>query len=489
MTREDPITIEQLTEGATEKTIPRTFHHIYARQWMTGVLLATDLLCLFAAILLGLLVRGIDEVSLAPAYLQIFVLFAFILVIKFSRTGLYPALGMHYVDELRKLFNSISTTFMIVLAGTVLLHTALIYSRLAIAYSWFFSILLIPLGRYLVRRLMIQFGAWGVPAVIVGDRDKAFALTRQLRNELQHGFRPTLIIDDPEQLASDLSDDAVISQARIKDRASRLHLKDALILVDDLFNIDQLIDRYRFVFRNVILLKDQVGKYGLNNLEPLDFDTSLGLQVRNNLLSERAQFSKKVIDTMGSFFALLLLAPFFGLVALAIYLDSPGRVFYHQERLGKGGKIFRLVKFRTMQLNASEVLEKELARDSALKLEWDTYQKLKDDPRVTRVGKLLRKFSLDELPQLWNIIHGEMSLVGPRPIMLNQHLTYGPYFKDYIKVLPGMTGLWQVSGRNQTSFARRAELDNEYIQRWSLWLDIFIFFKTTKVVLFRDGAY
>jgi Undecaprenyl-phosphate galactose phosphotransferase WbaP len=268
-----------------------------------------------------------------------------------------------------------------------------------------------------------------------------------------------------------------------------LHLQDALILVDDLFNIDLLIDRYRFIFKNVILVKDQSGKYGLNNLKMLDFDTSLGLQLRNNLLSRSAQLTKKVLDTFLATLALLLLAPFFGLVALAIYLDSPGRVFYHQARLGKEGKVFHLVKFRTMQLNAGEILKKELARDPAIKLEWDTYQKLKHDPRITRVGKLLRKFSLDELPQLWNILHGDMSMVGPRPIMIDQQLPYGSYYKGYIKVRPGITGLWQVSGRNRTSFARRAELDNEYIQRWSLWLDMYIFFKTAKVVLWRDGAY
>jgi lipopolysaccharide/colanic/teichoic acid biosynthesis glycosyltransferase len=124
-----------------------------------------------------------------------------------------------------------------------------------------------------------------------------------------------------------------------------------------------------------------------------------------------------------------------------------------------------------------------------LKAEWDSYQKLKDDPRLTRAGRLLRRFSLDELPQLWNIARGEMSLVGPRPMMPGQRGMYGEAFGYYTRVTPGITGLWQVSGRNQTTFARRAELDNEYIQSWSIWLDIYILFKTVKVVFWQDGAY
>jgi undecaprenyl-phosphate galactose phosphotransferase len=142
-----------------------------------------------------------------------------------------------------------------------------------------------------------------------------------------------------------------------------------------------------------------------------------------------------------------------------------------------------------MYPNAAKVLEEMLQRDPEARQEWDAYQKIRNDPRITRVGKLLRKFSLDELPQLWNVLHGEMSLVGPRPMMINQRECYGEAFNEYIQVSPGMTGLWQVSGRNETTFARRAEIDREYIQRWSAWLDVFILVKTVKIVVWRDGAY
>jgi lipopolysaccharide/colanic/teichoic acid biosynthesis glycosyltransferase len=142
-----------------------------------------------------------------------------------------------------------------------------------------------------------------------------------------------------------------------------------------------------------------------------------------------------------------------------------------------------------MYNDAEDYLRRELIRNPELKREWDQYQKLKKDPRITFVGRLLRKFSIDEWPQLWNVLIGEMSLVGPRPILIDQRKMYGELYKDYIQVAPGMTGLWQVSGRNQTTFTRRADLDSEYIQRWSLWLDIYILIKTIKIVLFRNGAY
>ena len=486
MIRENRIPIDQLSEKTIEKRKSRVFFDLYARQWMSGVLLLTDLLCLFAGILLGLLLRFLfTGIDLPLAYNQIFALLAIILVIKFYRTGLYPGVGLHYIDEFRKLVSSITTTFVIVLAVTVLLRTSLIYSRLAILYSWMFSSLLIPVGRYLVRRFLIHLGLWGVPVVIFGVPEKALALAEHLRIGLQQGFRAEMIISNE----IDSTVDQVDSLARIKESIRNLHLNDAFILVDDLNSIDQLVDRYRFIFHRVILIKDQTGKYGLNNLEPLDFESALGLQVKNSLLSKWAQFLKMVIDKFIAFFGLLLLAPFFALAAVAIKLDSPGRVFYRQARLGKGGKTFRLLKFRTMYMNANEVLKSKLARNPVLKAEWENYQKLKEDPRITRVGRFLRKLSLDELPQLWNVFIGEMSAVGPRPIMPDQCELYGPYYKDYIQVTPGITGLWQVSGRNQTSFAQRAALDNEYIQRWSLWMDIFIFFKTIKVVLWQEGAY
>jgi Undecaprenyl-phosphate galactose phosphotransferase WbaP len=198
---------------------------------------------------------------------------------------------------------------------------------------------------------------------------------------------------------------------------------------------------------------------------------------------------KRFEDIAISGLCLIFLSPVVAVISLLISLDSPGGIFYTQDRLGRGGKVIKFFKFRTMYINGDQIFEERLKNDPSLRQEWQKYQKLKCDPRVTKVGAFLRKFSLDELPQVWNILKGEMSLVGPRPIMLAQEQLYGPAIHDYCQIKPGITGLWQVSGRNHTTFARRAELDMEYIQRWSLWLDIYIIFQTFKEVLARHGAY
>ena len=203
----------------------------------------------------------------------------------------------------------------------------------------------------------------------------------------------------------------------------------------------------------------------------------------------RPEIQKRSLDVIVSFFGLLFLSPLLGMIFLLIKLDDPGQVFFCQQRWGKGGKLFVMYKFRTMKLNADKILVDKMKYEPKLQAEWDNYQKLQNDPRITRVGRFLRRFSLDELPQLWNVLKGEMSLVGPRPILANQRDLYGSGFTDYILVKPGITGLWQVSGRSDITFVKRAELDKEYIKCWTVWLDIQLLIKTIKVVLWHHGAY
>jgi Undecaprenyl-phosphate galactose phosphotransferase WbaP len=207
----------------------------------------------------------------------------------------------------------------------------------------------------------------------------------------------------------------------------------------------------------------------------------------------RNLISKSRITRILDISLILLAAPYIILailgIALLIKLDSPGPVFFRQTRIGRYGRKFYVYKFRTMVENAAQVLQDCLDRSPALKAEWLATHKLKQDPRVTRLGSLLRKSSLDELPQLWNIIVGDMSLIGPRPIVDAEVEKYGKCFDLYIQVRPGLTGLWQVSGRNDTTYEHRVELDQYYIHNKSLALDLQILWKTVSVVLNRTGAY
>jgi len=208
---------------------------------------------------------------------------------------------------------------------------------------------------------------------------------------------------------------------------------------------------------------------------------------------DRDQVYKNNIARVLDIALILLAAPYILLVSVIlvflIKLDSPGPVFFRQVRIGQSGRKFPVYKFRTMVQNADQVLQAYLDKSPELKLEWLTTHKLKQDPRVTRLGGLLRAWSLDELPQLWNIIIGDMSLVGPRPIVDAEVEKYGKCFDLYIQVRPGLTGLWQVSGRNNTTYERRVELDEYYVRNRSLKLDLQILLKTVLVVLRKDGAY
>jgi Undecaprenyl-phosphate galactose phosphotransferase WbaP len=198
---------------------------------------------------------------------------------------------------------------------------------------------------------------------------------------------------------------------------------------------------------------------------------------------------KRILDV-----ALVLIAsPFLFLlvlvVAAAIRLDSPGPIFFSHRRIRGHGTFFTMWKFRTMCLNSAELLDEHLAANPAARSEWSQFHKLRNDPRVTRVGRFLRRSSLDELPQLWNVLTGAMSLVGPRPIVAAEVEKYGDHFADYCMVKPGITGLWQVSGRSGTGYQQRIQLDRKYVQNWSLRGDLIILARTPRSVIRQVGAY
>lgn len=231
----------------------------------------------------------------------------------------------------------------------------------------------------------------------------------------------------------------------------------------------------------------------LHGMEPHYFfgNDIMLLHQRDRISSYISAVLKRAMDIFGSAFAI----PVIGVLAAMVWVNkklngSTAPIFYGGERIGKNGERFKCWKFNTMHVGADKMLEDLLASDPVAKSEWDQFEKLKNDPRIdSAMSGLLRKTSLDELPQLWSIFIGDMSLVGPRPILENQVVTYGEAMRYYRKVRPGLTGLWQVSGRNETSFQRRIYWDGWYVQNWTLWHDIVILFKTIRVFLLGSGAY
>lgn len=203
----------------------------------------------------------------------------------------------------------------------------------------------------------------------------------------------------------------------------------------------------------------------------------------------RYRVVKRGLDLAFVVFLSLVLLPLLLFIAAAVWLSSPGPILFSHRRIRRHGEFFTMWKFRTMCINSGEVLEQYLAAHPEARAEWRRTHKLRDDPRVTRVGRLLRRTSLDELPQLWNVMNGSMSLVGPRPIVAAEVEKYGEHFQDYCAVKPGVTGLWQVSGRSELTYPQRVQLDSRYAQEWCLRQDATILMRTWSSVVNRDGAY
>lgn len=213
------------------------------------------------------------------------------------------------------------------------------------------------------------------------------------------------------------------------------------------------------------------------------------LKLGPGLTNPSSLLIKRLLDLAVAIILFILALPFAAVISLLIILDSPGPVFFSHNRIGKGNRTFRLWKFRTMKKDSDLVLEQYLDSHPDLRAEWEDTHKLKNDPRVTRTGRLLRRSSLDELPQLLSVLRGDMSMVGPRPIVAEEAAKYGPVFDLYLQVRPGLTGLWQASGRTDTSYRKRLALDLRYLTTRTLWMDLWLLAKTVKVVLFGHGAY
>ena len=197
---------------------------------------------------------------------------------------------------------------------------------------------------------------------------------------------------------------------------------------------------------------------------------------------------KRAVDVAAALFFFCAFGWLYVLIALGVFITSGAPVLYSQPRFGRGGRVFKFYKFRSMLPNSAQILEEHLRNDPVARQQWDDYQKLEDDPRITRFGKFIRKTSLDELPQFWNVLVGDMSLVGPRPCMLDQKILYGADWSFYCAVRPGITGLWQVSGRNQLSYKKRVALDVAYVETLSVGRDIGIFIRTIWVVAVGHGS-
>jgi Undecaprenyl-phosphate galactose phosphotransferase WbaP len=305
------------------------------------------------------------------------------------------------------------------------------------------------------------------------------------------GYVPVLILDYSLASADDYRGIPVIHDTGVgPEIVRRFNIKMAIIAMSGISQEDlaRLINYSVSAFRYNVLIPDFVSVANIW-MSVRDFDGTLGFATTHRLRISWNLTIKRCLDIGLVIVGGTVILPFLLVIALLIKLSSPGPVLYKHRRLGQNGKELAVYKFRSMVANADEKLKAMLEADPKLRAEWEVNFKLKDDPRITGIGKFLRRTSFDEFPQLINVIKGEMSLVGPRPVTQNEVKRYGEDFQRIFSVKPGLTGLWQVSGRSDTDYEERIAYDSYYLQSWSVWIDIWVLYKTIGVVLRGKGAY
>lgn len=356
-------------------------------------------------------------------------------------------------------------------------------SRLWWALVWPLAMVCVPSFRGLARGLMRHWRVWQRPTLILGQGPNAKEAVEALQSEPAMGFEVVGFVD---------MEASVKTRNRLMGQWIKVPGVQFVLALEHGQNqlretMLRQLAHWKAEDVSVIPAMRGVPLYGTDISYFFSHEVAM-LKLRNNLRYWPARLLKRVFDLLAALALLVMGVVPFMYIAWRIRQDGGPAVFAHQ-RVGQSGKLFPCFKFRTMQVDAELRLRELLAKDPAVRAEWEREFKLRNDPRITPIGQILRRTSLDELPQLLNVIRGEMSLVGPRPVIQSELARYGDDVDYFLMVRPGMTGLWQVSGRNDVNYDTRVYLDTWYVKNWSLWYDIAILFKTIKVVLRREGAY
>ena len=463
--------------------------------WPTiAALLVADVLALAVAIGTSRLawnrLTDADWLTFSPAQWQLAMLFAGIHMALAATHGMYSPIQRPAAETRKWILMVLMGTAVVV--GTLQFGSSLTASEIAwLLSAGALALLLLPLYRAACRMACGNQRWWGVRVIVVGSGGLAARAFAHLLRRPQDGLRPVGFVDDGEIAASAVDPELFLGPLdALPEIARRLRVNRAVVGAPafDAEEIATLISRSNSGIEHWIVLP-ALAQFPSLWTTATEAAGMPGLAVTNRLAAPWAAPMKRALDLLVTLSLGFLSLPVFALLAALVRLSSPGPVFYSQERIGLHGRRFRAWKFRTMLPDADSVLERHLAEDPALLAEWQATHKLKCDPRVTWIGYWLRKSSLDELPQVWNVLRGDMSLVGPRPIVEAEIDKYADHYAQYVQVMPGITGLWQISGRNNTTYDERVDYDAYYIRNWSPWLDLYILGCTVKVVLLREGAY
>lgn len=480
------MTISERTQGSSE------FSEwvVRLRLLRPMMLVFSDVLALACSLGIGIFVKAQmhQGISLAP-YAKLWP-FTVVFIASYWMSGLYSILPMSHPEELQRGAACSCCIFLSLSAATLSLRGASSVFTLALAFCLLANLIIMPLFREVCRHWFSLVQAWDHQAVIFGSGSEARRLIERSRTDRGIGLRPVAVVDpasDSGPYFCGLPIAKSVESIRNLDTSAPIY---AILTVSAASSdeIIRLIDSpERIIFSRIVLVSNPSAMSSMWAVPR----NAKKRPSSNNIRSQKNaidRICKRILDIVLASLALVTCLPVMVVVAIAVKLDSNGPVLFGHRRLGKGQRYFKAWKFRTMKINGDEILAQWFSRFPSAKEEWHRNGKLHMDPRVTAFGRFLRSFSLDELPQLWNVLCGHMSLVGPRPIVDAEVHHYGEDYCYYSQVHGGVTGLWQVSGRSDTTYAERVMLDAFYVSNWSIWLDIAILFRTFGAVLLRRGA-
>lgn len=443
------------------------------------ILMLADIACMASVLALVLWFYkaiGVGEYDLSsylaawpmlPAYVVINIFFRL-----YHGNPFYPSLPLSPIEEFRRLIGSSFVVYMIAMAVLGFRHEANIVSRFVLIASALLTAVAAQPVRDFVRRLMRRHDFGRIPALVVGPKATAEHLVKRLKENSIVGFDPVLFEGDNHD---------IVSFAKARD------IKILITCQDHRLVREEMVDLVKW-FQHVIYMPERE-IFPILGSHPISVDGIGGLEMVNQRRIKGYMLEKRLVDSLLSIMIGLVALPFLLVMPILIKLTSNGPILYKAKRLGKGGSMIYVWKFRSMYQDADQRLQSILESDPVLKAEFECDFKLKNDPRVTPLGRFMRKTSIDELPQLWNVIRGEMALVGPRPIVEKEIAYYGADYEIFSLVKPGITGLWQATGRSDNDYKTRVALDKFYVMNWSPWMDLWIVIRTAVAVLGMKGSY
>lgn len=445
----------------------------------------TDVIAIMLSIGAGFfIINAIDPASINFRSFITYSIYMPLILTVFYAAGLYPGILLAPQEEVKR-FSLCSFFALIGISASINVEAKTRYPiSLAMITAWPFATVILPVGREIFRHLFGKLKWWGVPAVIYTKNTDEIKIVDKLINSPNFGYHPAVIVTSSKSSMEEYRGVPIFQNSpQLFSELKNLKIKVA-ILCDYEKDIEKIHSNYRYV---ISVPKKQ--SLITMSLHMRDFGGILGYASTNYQTKGFARFLKRVIDIAMCLVASPFVLPLTAIFAILIKIDSPGPIFFGHKRVGKNHKEIKCWKFRSMYSDADERLKKILETDPEMAAEWEANRKFTNDPRVTRIGKFLRKTSLDEIPQLWNIFVGEMSFVGPRPVTQDELDKYGGTADYVLSVIPGLSGMWQISGRSDTGYDERIAMDSYYIQNWSVWLDVWIIIKTVWVVLVGKGAY